>query len=516
MKTKNPLLVCMVFFLLCSCHVENDSHPSNKKAQGLENSLDDVLLQNQNNTSRLDLASRTFKIIDIAGDVGSCSGSIVSDTGLLLTAAHCIDNYVDPSDIRVYLPYQNREYKASIIKKWNQYVIDAAFLQIQETVKDLKYSRIKESVPQQDQKVFAITYPGGMQLMQSVGNIKEVEVQPYGVFVNTTTFFGAGSSGGALFSDQGEVLGLTNTHRDKDSNGKADRGSGDGTFQTVFGAWKDLFPHHNKDVAINPADGKVLGNVDFDLNDIKTEVRDLGNQIYQIKIIPEQSKLRVANIYSLAAKTKYVGFASVTGDIEVKINLSPSANGHVKHELLMVNIENRLGTLKQDLFIALKITGKDIKSSGLIDLQEQQNWTEEINDLIQDPLNISKLYGVYNTIRIEERKANEKRFNEPSDETQPMRQVSGAPPDEKVQFHCMMTLDQQPHCAEFQGDISSQFQQEFLCHPQVGKCPSKVQYEYACRQGSLSSEVMTLWGGESVAEDYCAEGILYNLSSTAL
>ena len=513
MKKKNLLVACMSLFLLYSCHDENNSLLTNKEvsSQGLEDSLDEVLLGNQNNTSRLDLASRTFKIIEIAGGVGSCSGSVVSDTGLLLTAAHCIDNYVDPSDIRVYLPHQNREYKASVIKKWNQYVLDAAFLQIQETVKDLKYSRIKEDAPQPNQKVFAITYPGGMQLMQSVGKIKEVEEQPYGFFVNTTTFFGSGSSGGALFSEQGEVLGLTNTHQDKDSNGKADRGSGDGTFQTVFGAWKELFPHHNKVITINQTDGDVLGNVDFDLKDIKTEVRDLGDQHYQIKIIPEQSKLRVANIYSLAAKTKYVGFASENGDIEVKIQRGPAADGLVKHELLMVDIENRLGTQKQNLFIALKMTGKDIVSSGLIDLQEQQNWTSEINDLVQDPHRISELYGVYHKIRMEEQEANEKRFHESSDDAQPMRQVSGTPPDEKVQFHCMMTLDQQTYCAEFQSEISTQFQQEFLCRAQVGNCPSTIQYEYACREGILSSEVMTLWGGESVAEDYCEQGILYKL-----
>ncbi len=150
----------------------------------------------------------TIGIEDWYGDFGFASGFLISPTGLLVTNYHVVE---DASKIAVALINKKIDiYEISSVIVTDLYK-DIAILRIRG--QNLPYVTLGDSdLMKVGQKVFAIGNPAGFTNTISDGIISQIRELSEGVkLFQTTVPISMGSSGGALFNEIGEVIGIINT-----------------------------------------------------------------------------------------------------------------------------------------------------------------------------------------------------------------------------------------------------------------------------------------------------------------
>jgi S1-C subfamily serine protease len=208
-------------------------------------------LEQKNNVERPDLVEKTVQIFK--ENFGPhCSGTMISEDGLILTAAHCLMrsaanefNIRIPSHaimkakvIKTYLPRSWDEIRKSLqlcmskngSLSEEEYDLayqsciptigdDLAILQVISEPGSFKFATICEKDPNIGDEVFSINYPDGI-LNQSVGTRIEGDgLEVLGGFgITVTAFIDGGSSGGSLFDKNGQVCGITNSQKDNEQN----------------------------------------------------------------------------------------------------------------------------------------------------------------------------------------------------------------------------------------------------------------------------------------------------------
>lgn len=151
----------------------------------------------------------TVGIEDWYGDFGFGSGFLISPTGLIVTNYHVIE---DADKAIIALITKNKRVDTynitSVIA--TDFVKDIAILKI--NGQDLPYVTIGDSdLAKPGQKVFAIGNPEGFTNTISDGIISQIrELEEGTKSFQITVPISMGSSGGALFNEMGEVIGITN------------------------------------------------------------------------------------------------------------------------------------------------------------------------------------------------------------------------------------------------------------------------------------------------------------------
>jgi S1-C subfamily serine protease len=206
--------------------------------EDLADSYEDPVLANFDNVARPDLVEKIARLrISANGRTGRCSATVVSPTGLILTAAHCVDD--DPDEIMVTLASTNRTIRANIVKIWSTFTIDAAFLQLETSPRDLSHATIADHLPKVGETIYSVNYPFG-QLNQSQGTVLAVESSGSSGWLTTTAFVGPGSSGGAFFDQSGQLVGLTNSQDENPATGKVNVGTGDAAYSKIYETWEHM------------------------------------------------------------------------------------------------------------------------------------------------------------------------------------------------------------------------------------------------------------------------------------
>ena len=141
--------------------------------------------------------------------MGSGSGCVVSEDGIVLTNHHVIDG---ASYIEVLFPSTKKYYSAKEL--YSNQDMDHAILKIDiDNITSLKLSSSEEL--QIGNEVVAIGTPGGFEwedtwFANSVlkGSVSNLVPHNYGSWIGFTSPIAKGNSGGPLFNTKGEVIGL--------------------------------------------------------------------------------------------------------------------------------------------------------------------------------------------------------------------------------------------------------------------------------------------------------------------
>lgn len=133
----------------------------------------------------------------------SGSGVIISSNGLIITAAHVLE---DKRSAIVYV--KNRPYKALVA--YINYKSDVALLKIE--VDNLPYSEITYDYNKLDE-IYTISNPKGYRNICGKGSIVDINLDGYLpdkslLYIVTDTIVSAGSSGGAIFNKEGELISI--------------------------------------------------------------------------------------------------------------------------------------------------------------------------------------------------------------------------------------------------------------------------------------------------------------------
>jgi serine protease Do len=132
------------------------------------------------------------------------SGFIISNQGIGITNYHVLDDNTDA----VVKTSTGDVYD---IEKWLRYdkELDYVIFQLRGANNRVIPAKIASKQPQVGEEVFAIGNPKGLEQTLSSGIVSQIR-DKYGL-IQTTAEITNGSSGGALFNMQGEVIGITSS-----------------------------------------------------------------------------------------------------------------------------------------------------------------------------------------------------------------------------------------------------------------------------------------------------------------
>lgn len=147
-----------------------------------------------------------------ASSQGLGTGSIVSSTGLVLTASHVVSNAKT-----ILVQIGERNYKAKIIR--NSQEADVALLQIEAPPSNLKPLKLGDSdLTKIGEQIFVIGYPHGLGKTFTMGHIggKHAKKRNFSKFneielLQTDASINSGNSGGPMFNMKGEVIGIVSS-----------------------------------------------------------------------------------------------------------------------------------------------------------------------------------------------------------------------------------------------------------------------------------------------------------------
>lgn len=151
---------------------------------------------------------RTTVLVEIETEDGGYLGSgvIISKKGLVLTAAHVVDH----ENMTIYIIQHNDNiYQAEVVGI--DTIKDLALIQILHSAQKFEYANIQKSNHLwTGQSILIIGHPVGHYWMISIGYITRIAfVLPYMCQMGeTTVFVNPGSSGGPVFSEKGELIGI--------------------------------------------------------------------------------------------------------------------------------------------------------------------------------------------------------------------------------------------------------------------------------------------------------------------
>jgi hypothetical protein len=137
--------------------------------------------------------------------IASGSGVLISDDGLVLTNLHVVQNGIF-YDVRISGNRQGRSIPARPAKASTTQ--DLAMLRLSTEVA-IKPVHISTKIPQIGTKVFAIGSPFELEGSLSEGIVSQIRRDDNQIWIQTTAQISPGSSGGGLFTESGELIGLT-------------------------------------------------------------------------------------------------------------------------------------------------------------------------------------------------------------------------------------------------------------------------------------------------------------------
>lgn len=141
--------------------------------------------------------------IGIVGEkgAGTCSGSFISSTGIVLTCAHCFSHdkikkvFIKTSDEKVY--------KAALLDI--DFTNDLALV-LPDAIGPFEYFKLGKE-PIRGQQVLAFGSPLGMQHTASVGWVSNI-INQTKIWIMHSAFISPGNSGGPLVNLRGELVGV--------------------------------------------------------------------------------------------------------------------------------------------------------------------------------------------------------------------------------------------------------------------------------------------------------------------
>lgn len=147
---------------------------------------------------------------------GKCSGVCVSPDGYILTAEHCVSNMKNGA----WVLFGEKRFKATVVFDPERNLTDQAVLLKIESPYPLPYAHVSDTYPKKRDRVHAIGYPGG-KYAEASGEVVSVSSLLRSRLVRSPTQTGyrimvnfnsaGGNSGGPLFNERGEVVGLSAT-----------------------------------------------------------------------------------------------------------------------------------------------------------------------------------------------------------------------------------------------------------------------------------------------------------------
>lgn len=147
-------------------------------------------------------------VVLVNTDLGRGSGVVVSSSGLIITNVHVVDGAKN-----IFVRYGLKRYLAKVV--YYHHEIDIAFLKIQANTPN--YTRVYNKLSKHGDEVYAIGSPLGIENFVSKGITSKFILQngKYPLIFTDATITN-GSSGGALFNKDGELIGITTwTRRQK-------------------------------------------------------------------------------------------------------------------------------------------------------------------------------------------------------------------------------------------------------------------------------------------------------------
>ena len=141
-----------------------------------------------------------INVFNAAGEGQSLGSGVVTEPGTVVTNCH-----VTRGGSRVKVRHRNEEYDASVATADEKH--DLCRLSVRglsaQPVEMVKVAHLKVG-----QKVYAIGSPQGLDLTLSDGMVSSLREGPDGTFVQTTAPVSPGSSGGGLFNERGQLVGI--------------------------------------------------------------------------------------------------------------------------------------------------------------------------------------------------------------------------------------------------------------------------------------------------------------------
>ncbi len=136
------------------------------------------------------------------------TGSIINDEGLILTAAHVVN---DADELTVDVP-ERGHFKAKVLASYAP--ADIALIKIISKYDDFKYIQIADSDKTTiGEEVFIIGTPYGLSHTLTVGHLSGRRIHPGSdklklEFLQTDAAINQGNSGGPMFNQSGELIGV--------------------------------------------------------------------------------------------------------------------------------------------------------------------------------------------------------------------------------------------------------------------------------------------------------------------
>ena len=146
-----------------------------------------------------------------------CSGFVknISDKSYIYTVRHCFGDYPNLSNFKVWIEFSNAPYQEAEVVGYSEVPLDFALLKFKDEKFFLKTAATlgNSDALEVGDSVIAIGHPKGIKNYLSsgkIGRLNLTELQYYfgPGLIGTETHLGPGNSGGPLFNDKGEVVGL--------------------------------------------------------------------------------------------------------------------------------------------------------------------------------------------------------------------------------------------------------------------------------------------------------------------
>jgi serine protease Do len=161
--------------------------------------------------SALASAVPSVVLLHITDSGGVCSGVIVdADKGHVISNKHCVSG--DPEKVYPVALHAGRETTATVVAVSPD--IDIAVFEIAER-EGLTQARVADVPPVVGDRVYAVGHPYGFEWSVTSGIVSYVTraIPEYGRYIQTDAPVNPGNSGGALFNESGELIGIPSMGR---------------------------------------------------------------------------------------------------------------------------------------------------------------------------------------------------------------------------------------------------------------------------------------------------------------
>lgn len=195
----------LISFQLLFCLTSLLSQDYSKHYQNIKNAVVFILVEEVTNTG---MGNR----YQVKHDISSGSGVLIDDQHIL-TAAHVITNAE-----KILIRFENGEETYATVEK-SSTIADLALLKINTKPAYAKPVKLAKNKPIDiGQRIFLVGYPFGIGKSLSSGNISAIHIEDeaFGAvesikYLQTDAAINHGNSGGPMFNEQGDVIGIVSS-----------------------------------------------------------------------------------------------------------------------------------------------------------------------------------------------------------------------------------------------------------------------------------------------------------------